>query len=77
MLINLFQGGGVYSYTGSNAFSNWVADVTGTNLGDNMTGRHFGSFVQVTDPVTGVGRDDFHDNDYDGFVEDTWKFVPI
>ncbi|HVW87491.1 MAG TPA: TonB-dependent receptor, partial [Bryobacteraceae bacterium] len=76
VLINLFQGGGVYNYTGANAFSNWVADVTGTNLGDNLTGRHFGSFVQVTDPVTGVGKDDFYDNDIDGFVEDTWKARP-
>ncbi len=76
LLVNLFQGGGVYSYTGASAFSNWVADVTGTNLGDGLTGRHFGSFVQVTDPVTGIGKDDFHDNDYDVFVEDTWKIRP-
>ncbi len=73
LLINLFQGGGVYSYSGTSAFTNWVADVTGTNLGDNLTGRHFNTFVQVTDPVTGVGKDDFKDKDYDGFVEDTWK----
>ena len=76
LLINLFQGGGVYSYTGASAFSNWVADVTGTNLGDGLTGRHFGSFVQVTDPITGVGKDDFHNNDFDAFVEDSWKVRP-
>ena len=73
LLINLFQGAGVYTYSGTTAFTNWVADVSGVNLGDGLTGRHFATFVQVTDPVTGVGKDDFYDRDYDGFVEDTWK----
>jgi hypothetical protein len=73
LLINLFQGGGVYSYSGSAAFSNWVADVSGINLNDGLTGRHFNTFVQVTDPVTGVGKDDFYDKDFDAFFEDTWK----
>jgi hypothetical protein len=73
LLINLFQGGGVYTYSGSTAFTNWAADVNGVNLGDGLTGRHFSTFVQVTDPVTGVGKDDFYDTDFAGFVEDTWK----
>ena len=76
LLINLFQGGGVYTYSGSAAFNNWVADVMGINLGDNLTGRHFSTFVQVTDPVTGVGKDDFYDTDFAGFFEDTWKARP-
>jgi hypothetical protein len=76
LLINLFQGGGVYTYSGAGNFSNWAADVEGVNLGDGLTGRHFTSFVQVTDPVTGVGKDDFYDNDVAGFVEDTWKVKP-
>ena len=76
LLINLFQGGGVYSYSGSAAFNNWVADVTGVNLGDGLTGRHFTTFVQVTDPITGIGKDDFYDNDFAGFFEDTWKAKP-
>src|SRR5689334_6823292 len=29
--------------------------------------------VQVTDPVTGVGKDDFYDTDVSGFFEDSWK----
>jgi hypothetical protein len=73
LLINLFQGGGVYTYSGTNNFSNWVADVAGINLGDGLTGRHWGTFVQVNDPVTGVGRDDFYNNDYAVFAEDSWK----
>jgi len=79
VLINLFSGGGVYAYNNGNVFSNWVADVMGINLGDfdtsgrSLTGRHFTTFLQVTDPVTGVGKDDFYDQDYAGFVEDSWK----
>ena len=76
LLINLFQGGGVYNYSGANNFSNWVADVAGINLGDGLTGRHFSTFVQVNDPVTGVGRDDFYNNDYAVFAEDSWKVKP-
>jgi hypothetical protein len=73
LLINLFQGGGVYTYSGANAFGNWAADSLGVNLGDGLTGRHYTTLVQVTDPVTGVGKDDFYDNDVAGFFEDTWK----
>jgi hypothetical protein len=78
LLINLYQGGGLYSYNGaaSTAFSNWVLDAYGINTGDGLTGRHFSSFAQVTDPITGVGRDDFYNNDVAGFVEDTWRFSP-
>ena len=78
LLINLFQGGGVYSYNGAaaTAFDNWAADVQGINLGDGLTGRHWSTFVQVTDPVTGVGKDDFYNNDIAGFVEDSWKVRP-
>ena len=27
----------------------------------------------MNDPITGAGKDDFYDNDYAGFVEDSWK----
>jgi hypothetical protein len=73
LLINLFQGGGVYTYSGTGNFSNWVADVAGINLGDGLTGRHWSTFVQVNDPVTGKGKDDFYNNDYALFAEDSWK----
>ena len=81
LLINLFQGGGVYSYSGATAFNNWAADVMGINLGDTLgglpaTGRHFSTFVQVNDPVYGNGKDDFYNNDLDAFVEDSWKARP-
>jgi len=73
VLVNLFEGGGVYSYT---SFNNWVEDVFGVNIGDGLTGKHYASFAQVTDPITHVGKDDFYDNDYAGFLEDSWKFRP-
>ncbi len=77
-IVNLFQGDGVYGYTGSaaTAFSNWVLDVYGINAGDGLTGRHYQSFTQAYDPITHVGRDDFWDNDFAGFVEDSWKVLP-
>ena len=63
VLVNLFQGGGVYSYT---SFNSWVEDVFGANVGDGLTGKHYTSFAQVTDPITHVGKDDFYDKDVAG-----------
>ena len=78
VLINLFQGAGVYSYTGAPAvaFGNWVADVYGVNLNDGLTGRHYTSFTQATDPITHVGKDDFWDKDAAAFAEDSWRIRP-
>ena len=78
LMINLYNGTGQYSYSGAaqTAFNNWVLDVLGINTGDGLTGRHWSTFVQVNDPVTHVGKDDFHDNDYSGFFEDTFKATP-
>ncbi len=75
IMINLFNGPAQYSYTGSAqaAFNNWVVDAYGINIGDGLTGRHYNSFTQTTDPITGVGKDDFYDYDHAGFVQDSWK----
>ena len=75
VMINLFQGGGIYAYNGAAqlAFSNWIADVAGVNLGDGLTGRHWSTFTQVTDPITHVGKDDFWMKEPDFFFEDTWR----
>ena len=76
VMINLFQGTGRYNYnvgTPQAEFNNWVDDTYGINLGDGLTGRHYNSFVQVNDPITHVGKDDFHDNDFSAFFEDSWK----
>jgi hypothetical protein len=75
LMINLYNGTGQYSYSGAaqTAFNNWVLDTLGINTGDGLTGKHWNTFVQVNDPVTGVGKDDFHNNDYSGFFEDSFK----
>jgi len=75
VMINLFQGTGVYSYAGAAqaAFNNWVLDVFGINTGDGLTGRHYSNFTQVNDPITHVGKDDFYNNDASAFFEDSWK----
>ncbi len=74
IMINLFQGTGRYSYLGTaqQAFNNWVLDVFDINAGDGLTGRHYQTFTQVNDPITHVGRDDFWEKDFAGFVEDSW-----
>ena len=75
LLINLFQGGGIYSYSynASNpafTFQSWAADLYDLPLasdGPNATariGKHYNTFAQAYDPITGEGKDDFYDVDY-------------
>src|ERR1017187_9373565 len=80
VMINLYNGTGQYSYSNGNAqasFNSWVLDVFGIPTtdasGNNNTGQHYNTFTQVNDPITHVGKDDFYDNDYAAFVEDSWK----
>jgi hypothetical protein len=91
LLINLFQGDGNYNYTsttftvggvpvcpaGANAtFCRWVADAVGADVGDGLAGKHYSTFTQVNDPITHVGKDDFYNNDFAAYFEDTWKLRP-
>ncbi len=73
LIINLYQGDGNYSYAGATAtaFANWAQDVYGLN-----GGQHYTSFTQVHDPITGVGKDDFWNQDLAGFVQDSYKLKP-
>jgi hypothetical protein len=75
VMINLYNGTGQYGYSGTAqaVFNNWVLDTYGINTGDGLTGRHFSTFTMVNDPVTHVGKDDFNNNDYAAFFEDSWK----
>src|SRR3984957_12984749 len=84
VLINLFQGGGIYSYffNASNpsfTFQNWVADVYNLPLASDganaaaRIGKHYNTFAQAYDPITGQGKDDFYDVDYGFYGEDSWK----
>ena len=82
LMINLFQGGGVYSYGDANNtanFQDWIFDAFRGQAGDSdpYAGYHYKSFVQTIDTKNTAlgtqGRDDFWMKMYDGFAEDTWK----
>ncbi len=85
VMINLYQGGGVYTYSGSDTgkFQNWAKDAFEGQTGDAdpYAGSHYNSFTQTIDQVNPVssgrsGADDFWMKMYDGFAEDTWKVSP-
>jgi hypothetical protein len=72
-------------------FTNFVQDVYGVNPTRTYTpptapattgslsagtSRHYNSFSQTVDQLTGVGADDFWNQNIDGFVEDAWKVKP-
>jgi hypothetical protein len=85
VMINLFQGGGIYGYSGTvtQEFSNWAADAFAGQAGDidPYAGSHYNTFVQTIDqqnPTTGgkAGADDFWMKMFDGFAEDSWKVSP-
>ncbi len=88
-IANLFGGDGSFSYSNSTAefnFANWIQDqlavnptytyTSATTAPTAGTGRHFNSFSQTVDQLTGVGADDFWNKNYDFFVEDQWKAAP-
>jgi hypothetical protein len=85
VMINLFQGGGIYSYTGlpSASFASWAADSFAGQAGDTdpYAGYHYNTFVQTVDTKNSIlanraGADDFYMKMFDGFAEDTWKLAP-
>ncbi|WP_263381832.1 TonB-dependent receptor [Granulicella arctica] len=81
VMINLFQGGGVYGYssgTNTSSFQGWIADSFRGQPGDTdpFAGAHYNTFVQTVDQInTGnkAGLDDFWFKIFDGFAEDSWK----
>ncbi|HEV2575820.1 MAG TPA: TonB-dependent receptor [Acidobacteriaceae bacterium] len=82
IMINLFQGGGLYNYSGANAtvnFQNWAADAFAGQAGDTVAnaGKLYTSFTQTIDAINGptaaAGGDNFYMHLYDGFAEDSWK----
>jgi len=85
VMINLFQGGGIYTYNDSNnilLFQDWAEDAFSGQPGntDAYAGYHYDKFVQTIDAVnTGAGtqgKDDFWMKMWDGFAEDSWKVTP-
>jgi hypothetical protein len=84
VMINLYQGGGVYAYSGTVAqeFANWAADSFNGQPGDTdpYAGAHYNTFVQTVDQLNTApntqGKDDFWMKMFDGFAEDNWKVTP-
>ena len=85
VMINLFQGGGLYNYgeaTTLGNFQDWVQDsfVGQTGDTDPYAGYHYNTLVQTVDQVNKApgtqGKDDFWMNMWDGFAEDVWKVTP-
>jgi hypothetical protein len=83
VMINLYQGGGLYSYgesTSTANFQDWILDAFQGISGDTdpYAGFHYSSFVQTVDVINTKagtqGKDDFWMQMYDGFAQDTWKF---
>jgi hypothetical protein len=82
VMINLFQGGGIYSYSDTNnatSFQDWIQDAFQGQGGDTdpYAGFHYNTFVQTIDVVNTApgtqGKDDFWMKMFDGFAEDAWK----
>lgn len=67
---NLFNGGGIYSYSGNDGLRRFVFDL------NNPGSRNYNTFTQAADPVTGSGIGFFVTNDYNFYVQDTWKVAP-
>jgi len=84
VMINLFQGGGIYSYGGTALanFQSWASDAFAGQPGDTTTnaGKLYSTFVQTIDNINGptaaAGGDNFYMHMYDGFAEDTWQLRP-
>jgi hypothetical protein len=80
IMINLYQGGGLYSYSGTALanFQNWAEDSYAGQAGDTATnaGKLYSTFVQTIDNINGptaaAGGDNFYMKMFDGFAEDMW-----
>ncbi|HEX5283992.1 MAG TPA: carboxypeptidase regulatory-like domain-containing protein [Bryocella sp.] len=88
-IANLFGGGGAFNYSNGTVeinFANWIQDQLGVNPTYTYTSastapmagtlRHFVSFSQTVDQLTGVGADNFWNQNLDFFAEDQWKATP-
>src|SRR5215469_3395070 len=82
LLINLFSGGGVYSYSTLNNFAldcgNAAQPIPLTNClaatsGGGTVGAHYNTFTQAFDLLGAAGRTDFKTWDMAGYVEDTFR----
>jgi hypothetical protein len=72
---NLFQGGGVYTYSNlQNIAADCPIGSTGcVPLNDANRGRHYQSFAQAFDLRGRTGDALFHTTDYNFYIQDTWR----
>ena len=83
-IANLYGGNGSFSYSNQSVevnFANWIQDQLNVNPTANVGGaagvvRHYNSFSQTVDQLTGVGADDFWNQNLDFFAEDQWQASP-
>ncbi|MBI3697506.1 MAG: TonB-dependent receptor, partial [Acidobacteria bacterium] len=84
-LINLFQGGGVYSYSTLNdlaldclnpSLPLGNCQATPTTGPQGVTGKHYSSFTQAFDTLALKGAAKFSNQDYGFYVEDSFKPKP-
>jgi hypothetical protein len=78
-IANLFTGSGYFYYSQAateNNFANFIQDAYSVNGTTGGAVRHYDKFQQSVDSITGVGADDFWNQDIDGFAEDSWKVTP-
>ena len=85
VMINLFQGGGLYGYSDTTnvvAFQDWASDAFSGQTGntDPYAGYHYNTLVQTVDQVNTTagtqGQDNFWMKMLDGFAEDQYKVLP-
>jgi hypothetical protein len=85
VMINLFEGGGLYAYgesTNGPDFQDWIQDAFAGQGGDTdpYAGYHYKTLIQVVDQVNKApgtqGKDDFWMKMYDFFGEDAWRITP-
>ncbi|MDD5544147.1 MAG: TonB-dependent receptor, partial [Acidobacteriia bacterium] len=89
LLINLFNGGGVYSYSNSFSF-NGVSSQLNALAADcppqasgcvpvsdgTKTGKHYSSFAQAFDLTGQSGRSQFTTTNYNFYIQDNWRARP-
>ena len=84
-MINLFQGGGIYSYgdstnigsTSRPGFRTPLPVKRGIPIPMPATTTHLGPDCRPGEYRAGTqGKDDFWMKMYDGFAEDSWKVLP-
>lgn len=73
LFINLFQGGGVYSYS---SLTNFALDFGRVDTGAATTQKHYTNFTQAFDTTSLDGRNSFRTTDYNFYFQDNWRVAP-